>query len=407
MASIDITPEKIKPELPDKGRHFSETNLNLINEKINSIDLSKIDFDADVDTIWKCIKNMTLAIVDDIAPLKHIKKKLKDQFPWHVKELREVKELKNFYYYNSQKGSSIHYLKFKDLYMEIRSKFQSLNRMKMINYFSNKGIKDFKNAKKFWDFYSASINLKSNKSESSLPSYFIHNNEEINKPEEIGDLFNTHFTSLKSNSLSTTTETENFIDLTFSKLKRDNIIKDDLFSFRPTTHIIVEKLLNKLDTSSGAGIAGLPTKLLKCNTYWWAKCLTKLFNKCIDLKQVPIEFKTAVVTPLFKKGDKNDLNNYRGISVLPPVSKIFEKILATQIITFFNINKKFYNGQHGFRASHSCETALHELLTDLNEVKSKKMIALLLFIDYRKAFDLVDSRILLKKLFHYGFDSQY
>ena len=208
LASIDITLEKIKPELPDKGRHFSETNLNLINEKINSIDLSKIDFDADVDTIWKCI------------------------------------------------------------------------------------------------------------------------------------------------------------------------------------------------------VAGLPTKLLKCNTYWWAKCLTKLFNKCIELKQVPIEFKTAVVTPFFKKGDKNDLNNYRGISVLPPVSKIFEKILATQIITFFNINKKFYNGQHGFRASHSCETALHELLTDLNEVKSKKMIALLLFIDYRKAFDLVYSRILLRKLFHYGFDSQ-
>ena len=97
LASIDITLEKIKPELPDKGRHFSETNLNLINEKINSIDLSKIDFDADVDTIWKCIKNMTLAIVDDIAPLKHIKKKLKDQFPWHDKELREVKELKDLY----------------------------------------------------------------------------------------------------------------------------------------------------------------------------------------------------------------------------------------------------------------------------------------------------------------------
>ena len=87
------------------------------------------------------------------------------------------------------------------------------------------------------------------------------------------------------------------------------------------------------------------------------------------------------------------------------MAKIFEKILATQIIIFLNINKILFNGQHGFRAGHSCETALHELLTDLNKVKDKRLIALLLFIDFRKAFDLVDSQKLLLKLFHYGFDN--
>jgi hypothetical protein len=90
---------------------------------------------------------------------------------------------------------------------------------------------------------------------------------------------------------------------------------------------------------------------------------------------------------------------------LPPVAKIFEKILASQITIYMNVNKMLFSGQHGFRPGHSCETALHELLSDINTIRDKPAIALLLFIDFRKAFDLVDSDLLIKKLFHYGFDN--
>ena len=90
---------------------------------------------------------------------------------------------------------------------------------------------------------------------------------------------------------------------------------------------------------------------------------------------------------------------------MPPVAKLFEKILATQITIYLNINNILFSGQHGFRSAHSCETALHELLTDLNRAKDKRLIAILLFIDFRKAFDLVDAEKLLLKLFHYGFDN--
>jgi hypothetical protein len=81
--------------------------------------------------------------------------------------------------------------------------------------------------------------------------------------------------------------------------------------------------------------------------------------------------------------------------VLPPIGKIFEKILASQISDYFDENKLFFVGQHGFRSGYSCETALHELLTDVNCARDKRLITLLLFIDFRKAFDLVDSNILL------------
>ncbi len=73
-----------------------------------------------------------------------------------------------------------------------------------------------------------------------------------------------------------------------------------------------------------------------------APSVTELFNKCIETKIVPNEWKLAKVTPLYKlKGIKTDLNNYRDISVLPPLGKLFEKVRATQIIIYFNMNNLF------------------------------------------------------------------
>ena len=132
---------------------------------------------------------------------------------------------------------------------------------------------------------------------------------------------------------------------------------------------------------------------------------TEIFNSCVDNLLIPSDWKFAIVTPLFKKGNHTDINNYRGISVLPVLAKLFEKLLAQQITDYFSANKLFYTGQHGFRKGHSCETALHELLSDINIARDLKQIVLLLFIDFRKAFDTVDSHLLMDKLIHYGFDN--
>jgi hypothetical protein len=77
-----------------------------------------------------------------------------------------------------------------------------------------------------------------------------------------------------------------------------------------------------------------------------------------------IYWKGAVVTPLYKnKGDKTDPNNYRGILVITPVAKLFEKIISEQITRYFEKNNLFFDGQHGFRQSYSCETALHDIIS--------------------------------------------
>ena len=278
----------------------------------------------------------------------------------------------------------------------------------MKEYFESKGINDFKNNKKYWEFYSTSIKIKSCKSEEFLPSVFIYESQEYSDSEEIGNIFNTFFTSLSSTSLADTNESKNFIDKTFNILKKENFINlgDVKFNFVHITESVVDKLIFNLKASSGAGLSEIPSKVIKNTCNKFVPLLTLLFNHCIDIGKFPVEWKSAIVTPLFKnKGDKSDFNNYRGISVLPPIAKIFEKILAMQITTYLNLNRILFGGQHGFRNGHSCETALHELISDLNQNRNNRLTSLLLFIDFRKAFDLVDSKKLLRKLFHYGFDN--
>jgi hypothetical protein len=85
------------------------------------------------------------------------------------------------------------------------------------------------------------------------------------------------------------------------------------------------------------------------------------------------------------------------------VAKLFEKVLAEQIVHYLSQHSILDTGQHGFRPGHSCETALHQLVSDLNTIRDKKLIAMLLFIDFRKAFDLTNfeptsNRLLTEKV---------
>ncbi|CAF0946219.1 unnamed protein product [Brachionus calyciflorus] len=133
--------------------------------------------------------------------------------------------------------------------------------------------------------------------------------------------------------------------------------------------------------------------------------LFNIFNNCIRYNQIPNVWKFSIVTPLYKnKGSQSDMNNYRGISILPPISKLFEKLLAIQIEDYFSKNSIFFDGQHGFRSGFSCETALHEFISDQNSALNKKLISFALFIDFKKAFDLVDPDLLIFKLSCYGFN---
>ena len=108
---------------------------------------------------------------------------------------------------------------------------------------------------------------------------------------------------------------------------------------------------------------------------------------------------TPVFTPVFKgNGSRNDKNNYRPISVLPILSKVLEKHICEHLCDFLKENDLFHPLQSGFRKSYSTETALIRLVDQLLFNLDNDKVTGLVFIDYKKAFDLIDHKLLLSKL---------
>jgi hypothetical protein len=130
--------------------------------------------------------------------------------------------------------------------------------------------------------------------------------------------------------------------------------------------------------------------------------LSIIINQSFQSGIFPDLFKIAEVVPIFKGGCKQDLCNFRPISLLSNIGKLIEKLMYNRLISFLNLSNSLYSLQFGFRKNHSTNQALIDITETIREALDQKQFAGGVFVDLQKAFDTVDHEILLSKLYHYG-----
>ena len=165
----------------------------------------------------------------------------------------------------------------------------------------------------------------------------------------------------------------------------------------------IVKIVCKLIAGKSSGHDGISVTILKWCLPFIASLLTIIFNTFLKAGSYPNNFKLAKVTALFKGGENSEADNFRPISVLSTLNKVFEKLLHAQLTTFLDENNILSKQQFGFRKKHSTSHAVSCLYEKLVHNYEKCDLSAVLFIDLKSAFDTIDIDILLKKLEHYGF----
>ena len=176
------------------------------------------------------------------------------------------------------------------------------------------------------------------------------------------------------------------------------------FSMQTPSVNTVFSFLSKIDEKKATGLDRIPSKLLKMAANIVAPSLTSVVSKSILTGIYPNDWKEAKVTPLFKKGLKSDPNNYRPISLIPVVSKVFEKIVYNKRYHYLDDNKLLLGCQSGFRSLHSTLTALLEVTDAWSVNIDNGLLNGVVFIDLTKAFDTSDHEIILRKMSYLGVD---
>ena len=156
----------------------------------------------------------------------------------------------------------------------------------------------------------------------------------------------------------------------------------------------VLKALHSLDIHKAS--CRIPSKLLKECGNAIAAPLTRLFNVSLSTGEFPTQWKDANLVPIHKTGRKSQVTNYRGISLLEQLSKIFEKCVYNVVFKFFS--NKIITSQHGFYPRRSCATQLTQIVHLLAQSKDKKQQVDLVYLDFAKAFDRVPHSKLIFKL---------
>jgi len=357
---------------PVMKRSFNKVNLDSLSLRISSISIENSD---DPSTMVEDFNNRVISILDDIAPKKAYPWR-KNKLPWMTKEIKSEITNRDALSRQFKKQPTDHLAEC----LRIATKrIRSVIRHEAKN--EGRAALRENNHRNAWRFIKQAT--FTNRSQQKLQI----------SPKLLNDFFGDCVSNKQHRPLD-------------SHITAPTLTSDEAFTFQTISVHEVEHLLHSTSTRTSMGPDELPAFLLKSLSPAFAPSITEILNLSLSTGVFPSSWKLANVTPIWKnKGSKSDPNNYRPISILPILSRIFEKIVASQLYYYCEMRDILPIQQFGFRKESSCEYALlHAANTWIEQIEAGNIVGALL-VDLSKAFDSVPHQDLLTEMRKIGCSS--
>jgi len=274
---------------------------------------------------------------------------------------------------------------------------KKIKRQAKVPYFRNKFNEHISDTKKIWETTHEVMNKRRINAQFPKLVQNADKTELITDVKETLDEFNKYYVSIGETLANSIPDIPDINCLKYLNGKS----KESAF-FNPVSSEEIRHLLQLIQPNKALGPDLIHPRLFREAKDFISTHLSHICNLSITTGKFPKNLKVAKVTPIYKGGQINDLNNYRPISVLPVFSKILEKIVYNRMISFLKRTSFFYKNQYGFLSGKNTQTALINLVGKLQSEMDKSNYAIGIFLDLKKAFGTISHPILLEKLQHIG-----
>ena len=282
-------------------------------------------------------------------------------------------------------------------------------------FYSSLSIKDIKDNKRFWKTIKP---MFSDKSINEKLKTLIEDGKIIDNKENIANIMNEYFVnitkSLDINQIpsdkvpSQTDEIDNIICMfrnhpSILQIKKAHPLTGEM-TFKMVETDEMKKYIRDLKENKSSTEFDVPVKILKQFIDDYAEKLTAIYNDHCIKGTFPDSLKHADVVPLHKKGSKADKENFRPISKLPAISKVFERIMYDQLYDF--MSTKLSTLLSGFRKGYGSQHALLHMLHNWRIQLDQGRTVAAVLMDLSKAFDCINHDLLIAKMHAYGVSKQ-
>lgn len=386
--NINIPKTTLKPQVKQINvRSINQETINEFETRFNanySI-LDTVDC-TNIDDVYDDFMKSVLWCLDVSCPIKKKSivpnnKKIKFSYDLY-KRLDDLKGLNWL-----RKNSSC--VLFHDQYKQLKKETDKLIKIEKQQHINNILENSINKSKTVWLLINNNLgNVKNYQTVSELRI----DNKKITNSQDIVNSLGTYFSGVISNKLNSHFNNRLSVECTTSAYQNTSLFLTPVLSHD------VNKIISSLKNKKSCGIDNVPVDLIKKCSSCLVEPLVYITNKAIELGKFPDSLKISSIIPVYKKGSRHDMENYRPISLLSIFSKIIEKIITEKISSFLELNNIFSTSQHGFRKEKSTETACIEYIQFINDCMDRNECTVTIFFDLTRAFDTLNISFVSKKL---------